>query len=243
MFHPQLGHFLVASTVAGIMGLSGYFITPFSTIPTTSLTLAASESVVESGAVVTVPVTVHADQPVNVFSGLITFDPNILAVQSIEYNTSFANLWAEAPWFKNGEGTIGFVGGTTRPGGFTGSDTLLTVTFVTVQNGKSVLHLEDVKILYHDGLGTNAPLTEPLDVFITVTSEQPSLIDRSPTTPTKKVTIQATAISTDLNGDGTTNFLDLSIFMTHLATQNLRSDFTGDGRVTIADSSILLEAI
>ncbi len=53
-----------------------------------------------------------------------------------------------------------------------------------------------------------------------------------------------TAISsTDLNGDGTTNVLDLSIVIKNLFTKNAKADVNKDGVVDIADYSLVLKAI
>lgn len=189
----------------------------------------------------TVAVKVKADEPVNVFKGRLEFDPNHLQIEKIDYNTSLADLWAEEPWYSNGAGTVSFIGGTTKPGGFRGDEVLLTITLRGTQVGQSTLHLTELRVLRHDGLGTDAGLATPIDALFIVpevvlereTVAKPKEMERN-------IATLATEKSTDLNGDGRHSIADLSIFMRHLATQNPRSDFNGDGLVSGADLSIIL---
>jgi len=51
-----------------------------------------------------------------------------------------------------------------------------------------------------------------------------------------------TACPADLNGDGTLNFFDVSIFIAALSAQDPIGDFTGDGRWNFFDVSAFLAA-
>ena len=102
----------------------------------------------------TATITVRSGEPTNVFSGTVVFDSSYLVVDKIDYNTSIADLWAVEPWYAEGDGTITFAGGSTQPGGYTGEGTLLTVTFRPIRTGVTDLGIDDVRILRHDGLGT-----------------------------------------------------------------------------------------
>lgn len=188
-----------------------------------------------------VQVVVEAATPVNVFKGLLTFDPARLVIERIDYNTSIADLWAERPWYSNGAGTLNFIGGTTKPGGFTGTDTLITVTFRARQPGDAKITFADVRILKHDGLGSDANVATPIDSLFTVETVTPEdmTVLNKPTT-IESVVVLPEAINTDLNGDGKLSFTDQSIFMVHLASQNPRSDFNKNGSVGIDDLSIML---
>lgn len=95
---------------------------------------------------VTFDLVVTADTSVNAFGGTLIFDESILAVEKIDYNTSIADLGAKAPWMK-GSGTISFGGGTTKPGGFVGQGTLLTITFMARTPGKAAVSVQDIQIL------------------------------------------------------------------------------------------------
>lgn len=189
---------------------------------------------------VAVAVNVRSDAPTNVFSGIVKFDPAYLTVSSIDYNTSIADIWAVEPWFSQGAGTVSYAGGTTKVGGYTGTDTLLSITFEPVQTGETNISIEDVTILRHDGLGTEVTETTPLDLLFTI---EPAILESETVFNNPiagpKLQILNTSPDTDLNGDGKQSTADLSIFMLHLTTQNLRSDFDGNGVVSLRDLSIL----
>jgi hypothetical protein len=189
-------------------------------------------------------IIVRSDEPVNVFSGKISFNKDVLEVERIDYNTSIADLWAEEPWYANGDGTIGFAGGTTRPGGFTGEDTLMRIRFKTIRTGDAGLHLFEERILRHDGLGSEAgSVTTSIDALFTVEPEKLALETKAEEAGAESsVIILKEQNARDLNDDGEYSFKDVSVFMVHLGAQNLRSDLNGDDKVSIADLSILLNA-
>lgn len=189
----------------------------------------------------TVRVVVSADVPVNVFKGELRFDFTKIKVASIDYNTSIANLWAETPWYENGDGTLNFIGGTTREGGFLGTGVLMTITFDTVEAGPARMHVHGARILAHDGLGSDVSLQEPLDALFTVDEHR---IARetvaTPTPPPSEIAVVNELPQTDVNGDGEQTIADVSIFMVGMMSDNLAFDFTGDGEVNISDLSVLM---
>lgn len=95
----------------------------------------------------------------------------------------------------------------------------------------------ETRILKHDGLGTDAELSTPIDAIFSII---PSALTDIKNDTTISVARISTQNSTDLNNDGQTSLADVSIFMIHLALQNLRSDFNNDGSVNTTDLSILL---
>ena len=186
---------------------------------------------------------VSAETPVNVFKGEVLFDPTVLRVDSIDYNTSIADLWAELPWYENGEGTLNFTGGTTQPGGFQGTGSLITVTFRTIGAGVTALKLEDARILAHDGLGTDVALGKPIDAVFEVEQDViESQTVAAPSSRTSVISVASNAPSTDLNGDGKQSIADMSIFMLHILSTDSRYDFNQDGKVNNVDLSILMTA-
>lgn len=188
-------------------------------------------------------VMVTSETPVNVFKGVVHFDPSILVIESIDYNTGVADLWAERPWYQNGAGTLNFIGGTTRHGGFIGTGQLITITFRPIREGTAAINIDEIRILKHDGLGTDALINEPIDVIFTVAEtkiEQQTVLQGS--VMGSKLTVVSENQSPDLNNDGKQSLADASIFMKYLATQNLRADFNRDGKVNTADLSIMLDA-
>jgi hypothetical protein len=237
----QSGYILVASIIAAVMGLTG-IATIQNSERSIDIALTPEKATHVLGAVFEVTVVVRSDEPVNVFSGKISFNKEVLAVERIDYNTSIADLWAEEPWYANGDGTIGFAGGSTRSGGFTGTDTLMRITFKTLRVGDAELHLFEERILKHDGLGTDAETgNSPIDALFTIEPERLALETKSQEAGTQNtIVVLKEPQSTDLNGDGKYSFQDVSVFMVHLGTQDLRSDLSGDSKVSIADLSILL---
>lgn len=242
MLHVPLAQVLMASVIAGILGISGFLMTPLVVEKLISVSIEPEQGTVIVGEPFTIHVVVDSPTPVNVFKGLVLFDASKLAVQTIDYNTSIANLWAEEPWFSNGDGTVAFTGGTTIPGGFSGEGTLLSITFISKAPGEAAINIEDMQILAHDGLGTIVPLRVPIDAIFAISTTQLEAETKLVTDVTgPTLTVVSAPPDTDLNDDGKQTLADTSIFMADLMTKNLRSDFNQDGSVTIKDLSILTE--
>lgn len=198
------------------------------------------EQTLSEGDTFEVKVIVESYVPVNVFAGEVHFNHELLRVKSIDYNTSVANLWAELPWYSNGEGTLNFAGGTTQQGGFVGTGSLISVVFESKQSGQGVISLHRPRILLHDGLGTDADVGAPIDAIITVESEKPNLISLKPLDTVFVITKNPP--STDLNDDGKQTAADVSIFMLNMLGNDARYDFDQDGKVGLKDLNILLSA-
>ena len=241
MFGITTGRMLVASLLLGLVGVGGLFGLSSDNGAVADMRITESTNTLAIGDTFTIDIVVDASEPMNVFKGMLIFDPAALTIQSIDYNTSLADLWAEEPWYSNGEGTLNFIGGTTRLGGFVGTEKILTVTFETQSVGMTTLTLKEIKILRHDALGSEAQMNKRSDTIFTIQerlSQSEVIID--PTNKTgQSLQVLPTNINTDLNNDGKQSIADISIFMSHLATQNLRSDFNEDGRVNLQDLSIL----
>jgi hypothetical protein len=239
MLNLPIVQFLTASIIAAVIGISGLALTSQSEAET-DIYITPMHSLTKVGDTITVSVVASSKAPVNVFKGFLRFDPRILSVAAIDYNTSIADLWAEEPWYSNGDGTINFIGGTTKLDGFSGEGTLITITFTAISIGESHLSLDEARILKHDGLGTETALGQPLDaIFATEapTLEKETVFDSPTLGPT--LTIVETLPDRDLNDDGKQTVADVSIFMVDFATKNLRSDLNGDQKVDLQDLSIL----
>jgi len=231
----------VIAVVAAVV-LAVLFIAPSDTQSIADMRVEPVEKSVVVGETFTVSLIVESSVPVNVFGGEFLFDNDIIVVDSIEYNTSVADLWAEKPWYSNGDGTLNFGGGTTQKGGFIGTGELMKITFKAVNTGEGVLSVKEARILRHDGLGTDEPLKDPVDaVYIVEEYAENNFVAEVKRGTT--YTVVAKPPTPDLNGDGDVSFIDVSIFMLHTATQNPRSDFDQDGRVNTKDLSILLDLL
>jgi len=242
MFATTTIRLLVLSVTALLIGYGSYMVGPALLSPLTDIRLEPANGTVIAGSTFPITIVVSSQEPVNVFQGELVYDPAIIEIISIDYNTSIANLWAERPWYENGAGTLNFIGGTTVEGGFIGSGTLITVTFRSLAPGTAAIGMREARILKHDGLGTEAALGMPIDALFAIEAmaQDDIVIEKSALGPI--VTILEKAPSTDLNGDGAQTIIDLSLFMSDLATQNSRSDFNLDGGVDLRDMSILRAA-
>jgi len=210
---------------------------------TVAITLVPDSATISVGEEFDVSVVVESPVSVNVFKGDLRFNENVLAVQSITYNTSLADIWAEEPWYSNGAGTLNFIGGTTQPGGFIGEGKLITITFAAIGSGDGSVWIDDARVLQHDGYGTETTVITPIDALFSVpeaTSKQSVVYEQSG--EKSEIVVVPEKKSTDLNQDGKQNMVDVSMFMVDLAKKNDRSDFNQDGKVTMSDFSILLNA-
>jgi len=230
---------LIISLLAAGAGLVAALVVALQGGHQASMTLSPSFGEVAIGETISISVNVAADLPVNAFTGDVVFDSAVFRVQKIDYNTSIANLWVTEPWYNKSDNTVYFAGGTTERSGFLGEGTLLTIELVAERAGFVKIGLENIRILQHDGFGTDAVVADAIDSKFTseVLITQKSLTLRTP--QDTWVAVANEAPSTDLNGDGKQNFADLSIFLLHLGGSNPRYDFNQDGKVNLGDLSIL----
>ncbi len=227
---------LVASALIGLMTIGGLWLLPLIT-SVTSMTINPQALTSEINTAFTISIDVQTPSSVNAFAGTLHFNESVVSVADISYNTSIADLWAEKPWYDAGAGTISFAGGSTKPGGFTGTGSLLTITFTAVKPGNAELQLRDIQILQHDGFGTELPVESPVDSFFTVAKDT---LPRTTPPVSAAISIKEPGLITDLSGDGKTSLGDISIFLLYLATNDIRGDINRDGAVTTTDLSILL---
>lgn len=242
MFPGDLSITMPASILVGFFGLIGNF-AGWAHEANTHLALTPTEAQTELNTPFTVTVTVASDQPVNAFQGLLQFDDQVLRVQEISYNTSIADLWVERPWYDNGDGTIHFAGGTTRPGGFQGSGNLLTITFLPYAAGDATVTFREGLVLAHDGLGTNLPVDEPVDALFTVEAIEQQARVVATSSGASRVAVSEELVDFDLNGDGYISFADVSVLLPELWGSNMRYDLNDDGTVSWSDVHLLLEQI
>lgn len=243
MYHITLSRIFITGLVASIVATSGWLMSSVITSSDARMYLEPANGTFIVDQPLEVTLKVESRIPTNVFQGNIKFDHTLLAVTDISYNTSIANLWAEEPWYSNGDGTLNFIGGTTNPGGFIGDGTLLTITFTPIKAGSARVIMDELHILQHDGLGTPAQTNQPIDAIFTVAKETGNSQVNHETNSQADVHIVENTNVTDLNKDGFTNIIDISIFMRLLVTQNKRADFNADGLVSMTDLSIILDAL
>ena len=92
----------ITGAIAGVIS-AGIFLASLAGNPT-AMFLSPEAGIIETGKEIVVSVHVTSKTPVNVFKGIVRFSPEHLVIEKIDYNTSIANLWAEEPWYSNGDG-------------------------------------------------------------------------------------------------------------------------------------------
>jgi hypothetical protein len=220
---------LMASALVAAVAVAG-----LTTIGEANLRIEPNAMSALTGETIEVSIVVDATSPVNVFAGDLAFDPEVLSVSAIEYNTSIADLWVTRPWYDNGAGTLNFGGGTTKVGGFSGTGTLINITFKTQAPGDGAVAITNGRILRHDGLGSDVELPSSIDSVIMVQGTAP--VSQGVT----RVLVTDTPLSPDLNADGEVTFADASIMMLNLFGNNPRYDLNRDGEINRADLALVL---
>ena len=102
----EVGYFrhglLVAGMILAFLGVGNSVLNTLVDTLTVDMHIEPSSGTRIVGEEFTVSVVVQSNEPVNVFKGDVHFDPDMLYVSSIDYNTSIADLWAKRPWYENG---------------------------------------------------------------------------------------------------------------------------------------------
>ncbi|OGN12011.1 MAG: hypothetical protein A3I26_03280 [Candidatus Yanofskybacteria bacterium RIFCSPLOWO2_02_FULL_43_10] len=91
---------------------------------------------------------------INASQAKIKFSPEIMQVKSISTNDSVFNFWLQEPNFSNTDGTIVFIGGTSKE---ISGDALkvLSITFISSGVGENDISFTDGAITASDGTGNN----------------------------------------------------------------------------------------
>lgn len=132
----------------------------------------------------TFTVSVIADSGTETFnsaSGGLTFDKELLSVQSVSKNGSALTLWAVEPSSSNSAGTISFEGGNTTA--LTGQRTLLSITFKALKEGSAKVSITSGSVLAADGKGTDL-LTEKGEATYVITAAEATPPPPPPPPPT-----------------------------------------------------------
>ncbi len=235
---------LLASAILSLLALTGIYLIPGDQPAPIDMYIEGAKKTIVVGDSFPVSVVTTSDTPVNVFTGTVMFDPEVLEVSEINYNTTIIDLWTEKPWFVNGDGTVHFAGGTTDTGGFVGTASILTITFTAKAPGEAELFIDNARVLEHNGLGTDAELTNAPELIFSVSNETASdTVFVEKTTDPVSISVIESPRTADINDDGKVTFADISVFMVYLATQDMRADLDADGKVNTADLSIILDQL
>lgn len=96
-----------------------------------------------------------AEDPVNAYSGLVSFSGQSLVAKSISTSDSVVDFWVQDPSFSNETGSISFDGVTFNPGFQGVGEKVISVVFEVVAAGTGSLKFSEASVLAHDGAGTN----------------------------------------------------------------------------------------
>ena len=117
-------------------------------------------------------------QKINAVEGKIVFPAGKLEVKEISDGNSIINLWAQKPALN--DGNITFAG--VIPGGYNSQEGLvLSISFKSKEEGGGLLHLEELKSLLNDGLGTASSITsKDFQFLISRTAFSPAISTDTP---------------------------------------------------------------
>ena len=106
------------------------------------------------------------DEGINAAQGTIRFSPDLFEAKGVSRDGSVFNFWVEEPTISNEEGTIRFLGGTSK-GVSGGSLHVLRAVFLAKSPGSASITLSDGAVTASDGKGTNVlSVTKTVEVGI-----------------------------------------------------------------------------
>jgi hypothetical protein len=88
---------------------------------------------------------------INAIEGVVNFDSNLIKLEEIRDGNSVINFWVEKP--RSSDNQVVFSG--IIPGGYHGlPGPVFSLVFTTVNLGSGQISLDDLRVLLHDGLGS-----------------------------------------------------------------------------------------
>jgi hypothetical protein len=109
---------------------------------------------------------------INAATADITFDNNLLSVQSVGFSNSIFTIWPEEPSYSNINGKVHFSGGIYSPGWLGSAGPILRITFKAKAVGQAKLAVTNASVLANDGIGTNV-LNNHFDSIINIEKALP----------------------------------------------------------------------
>jgi hypothetical protein len=138
-----------------VLGLLCAYVTLYSA-HAADLTFSPSQGRYEEGRVFTVDVYVsNNNQSINAISGTVSFPSSKLSIRSVSKEGSIIKLWAEEPSYSNINGSVQFEGVILNPGYSGSRGKVLSITFISKEEGQAALSFANGEILANDGNATN----------------------------------------------------------------------------------------
>lgn len=192
------------------------------------VTLETSTATVKEGEVFSLDVSVYAHRPVNAIDLAISYPKNQVMVKGIDAGQSVITLWAIDPYIENN--TVYLQGGTFGEG-FVGEHFIARIDAIALKSGSASIIAKNITLIAGDGEGTEVETADDqLAVNVRIANEQGELAG----------SINVVKILTDIDGDGEVDMADILAFMDAWFTGAIIFDFSGDGKMTFRDFSILL---
>jgi len=212
---------LAALGASAITGVSGSYI---KLVPSAQQLAAGENFSIDIYAVATVPV--------NALDISIRFDPEAIAITSVDQGQSVITLWTTEPKVQGD--TIVMGGGTYRRG-FVGEHFIATIKARTLKAGQTEFTIKGGTLLAGDGSGTPIALSKNK-----MNERQSIIIYNQGEDPARIVAEVSVGINADIDGDGEVSLRDVSIFMSAWYDGQKQYDFNSDGRMNFIDFSIIL---
>ena len=136
--------------------LAALFVSNTGTLFAATFSFSPSEGTFNVGQTLSVAVQTNSGgEAINAFSGVVSFNTNLLQVESVSKSNSIISLWVVEPVFSNTSGTVSFEGIVLNPGYSGTAGRLVTITFRVKKAGTVPLTFASGTILANDGSGTD----------------------------------------------------------------------------------------
>lgn len=136
-----------------VLALVGVPVLSFAQTTGATMSVSPAAGTYGVGKTFTVQILVESTANFNSASAKLSFDKELLSVQTVSKNSSALSLWAVEPSSSNTAGTIDFEGGNTAV--LSGKKTMLSVTFKALKEGKAKVDFTAGTVLAADGKGTD----------------------------------------------------------------------------------------
>lgn len=236
-----LGLSFIVTHTEAIFELVASSITSFSGATTTVFFRPYGETTLQTGDMANIDINVYSKVAIDALGATVSFATDTLEIVGVSKANSFFDLWTEDTSISEGDGLIHFSGGTTRRGGIMGTGTVLTLLVRAKKSGSAPLDFKEVQVYPSNDTGI---------ALETATHGISYSIHQAP--PIGVISPSGASISAaspppptgDLNGDGKVTLADFSILtFKMLMGYNPRFDLNLNGGVGLDDLSILLSQI
>jgi hypothetical protein len=192
------------------------------------ISISTDPTTVREGEKFMIEVKAYAHTPVNAVDISLKYPESQMVIEGIDTGTSVITLWAVEPYAEKGK--IYLRGGVFQRG-FLGEHTIARIRAHATQSGLAYVNVANASLVAGDGLGTEVRIDNVSEnqTHIVVNAEDGKLSGEASVT-----------LVTDLDGNGSVDWSDITSFMAAWLTRGKVYDFNHDGRMTFNDFSILL---